>query len=235
MKKYIVISAVILLAAGCAKKQPAVSVNSNPSVTSGVQQAQPQQSAPAAKPGYVPQAAPLKLLIYNDPAGVFKINYTSDFLVPTAAMLSGKDQAQNASACQQPDGPKAAICLVLKGEPYKNTTFSSAAVSFRVRPDKAGVAACAAFTQVELAEGHVENPATVNGHVFVVADSDETNMNQHYQTKISRAYYGGKCYEIDESLRWVNADVYDPPRREFDRPALWAKLDVIRGGFWLQK
>ncbi len=217
MKKYFAIAAVLVLAAACSKPQP-VSLapeKNQPSVTPS---ASPTPTATTTAPSVIPKTPPLTLSVYKDPSGVFSIGYTSDF-----TML------KNSPACNV-GGESPKVCFVLKSEPYKGTNFNSAAVTVRVRTDRADLSKCAEFPASELGLGHLENPIVVNGVTFVTAMSDNIVAGQHTQSHISRGYHNKTCYQINETIIWTDVKS-NPPRQEVDKGQIWSKLDPVRGNF----
>jgi uncharacterized protein YcfL len=237
MRKYLVISTIFLLAAGCSKTQPSVQ-------TAPVSQNQPAQnqqanpspvSATTITQKLAASTTPLTLNVYNNAAEHFKVLYLSYFNLYTSANIKlGSPKSVNFSACV-PYGIMPSWCFVLNSQSYANTNLESAGVAVSILKDKTNIADCGIFTAQELNGGQVEGSVQGNGVVFVTAKATDAGAGNFSEIHFNRAFYGTICYEIDETAHWTGAGNYSPPRVEFDRTDVWAKLDILRNGFGFVK
>ncbi len=233
----ITILTIFLLAAGCSKTQPAVQ-------TAPVSQNQPSQnqqanlspvSATTTPQKSAASTTPLTLNVYNNAAEHFKVLYLSYFKLFTPASIKANNpKSVNFSACV-PYGIMPGWCFVLNNQPYADTNLESAGVAISILKNKTGIADCGNFSAQDLEGGHTTSPVQANGVVFVTATASDAGAGNFSETHFNRAFYGTTCYEVDETARWANAEVFDPPRTEFDRTDVWGKLDVLRNGFQFVK
>lgn len=233
IKKAFVIVPFLLFAAGCSKQQP-VSVSQNPS----------SQSQPAATPIPIPtpsaiptvQQDPLTVSAYHNDAEHYMVLYSNYFkLYNSATILANKTKGVNFSACV-PYGFSPDVCFVLNSQPYQNTNLESAAVAIKVLKNKKNINDCGSFTAQELNGGKTDGSVVgTNGTVFVTATTSDAGAGNYSETYFNRAFYGTICYELDETIRWANAGNFDPPKTEFNKNDVWAKLDLLRNGFQFVK
>jgi len=239
MKKYIILTVILLLASACSK-QPA-DVQTSPSQNPPAQNLTPTPAPPAAtstasstKPA-IP-SAPLTLSVYNNAPQHFKILYLSYFNLYTGAQVkANKTKGVDFSACV-PYGISPSLCFVLNSKPYADTNLESAAVAVSILKNKTNIGDCGTFTSQELNGGQVSDSVQGgNGVVFITAKATDAGAGNFYETHFNRAFYGTICYEIDETTHWTNAQNYSPARAEFDKADVWSKLDVLRNGFQFVK
>ncbi len=233
-KIFFVLASVVLLAAACSKKPMPVQApalgNQN---TAGQRSATVTPSSVSASTSTLPSASapkPVTLEVYASADGKFKLNYTSDF---EEFIGAGYKTAKgiNSAACNTPTGVPVA-CFVLNDPSLSATNFSSAAVSVYELPNK-DIGQCAQFSPDEIGNGHGTQTVTINGTPFITAVTNDAGMSQYSETHFARTYYGSTCFQIDEVLRWANAQVFSPARPEFEQAAVWQRLDAIRGNFHL--
>ncbi len=60
-------------------------------------------------------------------------------------------------------------------------------------------------------------PAKLNGVLFSVFEFGEAGMNQSISGEVYRTFHGGKCYQLGISIAKADAQVFDPPAREFTK------------------
>jgi hypothetical protein len=227
MKKFAIITTVILLAAGCS--------NSSQQTTPLSSTTQLSSSTPVTASSTIEQPAPPSgpetLKVYNNAAGHYKVLYLNYFSLVSASQIKANNvKGVNISACV-PYGIIPDECFVLSDQPYLNTNLSSAAVDVSVLPGINSLTDCANFSPQELQEGKVTNPVKINNLVFVTAESSDAGAGNFSQTEFYRTFSGNTCYELIETVRWAEAGNFDPPRAEFNSSDVWSKLDLLRNGF----
>lgn len=236
IKKYLIFIPIILLASACSK-QPVVSNNQNlqpqNQQVASSSPAQPAATSTPTKSGTSP--VPLTESVYNNAAQHFKVLYLNYFsLFSGAKVKANNTKGINFSACV-PYGLNPDLCFLLNSQPYQNTNLSSAGVAVTVLKNKTTIGDCGTFSTKDLNGGKVTDSVRGNGVVFVTAVSTDAGAGNFSETHFNRAFYGTICYEIDETVRWTNAQNYSPAKAEFDKADVWSKLDVLRNGFQFVK
>jgi hypothetical protein len=226
-KKLFIITSILLLAAACSKKSAAPVTQNQPEPVAG-------QSSVATSTA---DGQPLILKVYNDPSGAFKINYTSNFAVLSASAIQHPAKGQDTSVCGL-GSPAASVCFLFSTKGYEATNLASAAVYVKKLLASVGLSQCATFDPSITSGAPGSGPGSpivINGVTFVTATASDAAAGNFYETHYARGFYGGTCYEVDETVHSTNVQNYDPPRQEFDHAQVWQQLDAVRGGFRFTK
>jgi hypothetical protein len=218
MKKYLIISAtILLLAAGCSK----TSTVTNPPVPTPtpVVSSSPTPLTPAGWKNYTtPQ--------YN-----YFIAFPSDF-----SFSLDYNQVKPLSyipACDQ----DMVGCAYYSATAYKGTNFDSAGVSVNIDPTLNTEADCYNFAvPTNEAQTPVVPDITINGTVFKSATGGDAGAGHFAKVQVYRNFHNNQCFEIDRRVGYTDIGNYPTGTvSQFDENGVWQKLQDIINTFVFTK
>lgn len=217
MKKYLIISAaVLLLAAGCSKTT-SVSNPTTPTPTP-VASSSPTPLTPAGWKNYTtPQ--------YN-----YFIAFPSDF-----AFTLDYSQVKPLSyipACDQ----TMVGCVYYSAAAYKGTNFDSAGVSVNIDPTINTEADCYNFSVATNEAQKQVADVTINGVAFKSATGGDAGAGHFAQVQVYRNFHNNQCFELDQRVGYTDIGNYPSGTvTQFDQAGVWQKLQDIINTFVFTK
>ncbi len=169
------------------------------------------------------------LQTFTDSSKGLSIAYPQTF-VAVGPKPSSERNSVNTTACNlnSSQGTRDFFqCFVYDNSGDTATNLSSAALSLSLVPSKNIASECLTFSPAEIAGGKETGTQKINGLLYATAQVSDAATSHYSEAHLYRVFQGGNCYEMASAVYWTNAQVYDPPRKEFDRTAVWASLDFI--------
>ncbi len=207
MKKYLIIPAILLLAASCSKQQSNQD-NSNQGTTN-----------PPAVNTYVSP----------DKYG-FSIKYSDEFGFSTD--LNQVAGLSYIPVCDQ----NMVACLFLNKDTYKGTNFDGAGVSINIDPSLDTQAKCYNF-KVSTSEAQTEvSDVAINGTTFKSAVGGGGAAGHYDKLQVYRNFHNNMCYEIAEDMVSTQLANYpEGTVKQFSEDEVWQKLQTAVNSFQFTK